>query len=576
MKKMLLLLVFIVVTISQINSQTIYYVMENASGDGSSWNKAAGNIQDMIDKAHAGDEIWIAEGIYYPSEQMDEEDVHSFSFVLKDGVSLYGGFYGNETNIDSRPKSDKDKNGNIEAWEFTYETIFSGNIDGIQDIWTKNIVSSDDWLWNYSGVKDNARTVVSSPKDAINETLVDGFTITAAYGDGIIAREKTIVQNCIAFYNALGAFTSYSGTIRNCYAYNNQSVRGGGIYNSLGTVENCLVENNVAYYSTQTVLNGYGGGIYNSEGTVSNCIVRNNHARTYHSGYAYTTAHARSEGGGIFNVKGTVEKCLVMNNSNYCVSYISGGSYRDAYARGGGIFNEEGIVSNCCVINNKIYAYSYYAIRRSSGGGINSTSNSIVYNTTIVNNDQYPDASAGSNANEYYQSDNSSSYNCITEATNLEKNFIRPTSFIGAEYSNEQKIKQIHESDWTLKAGSSFINSGSTTHLPDWIINGTDLAGNPRILDNKIDFGAYEYTGNYVSIDEIKESAIFCFIDKNGFLHVQDLTSHSLIQIYDLNGRLLKEARTNSESTQLSLPQRGIYIIRIQTENNTSSRKLVW
>lgn len=59
-------------------------------GDGSSWSAAFLEIQDAFAVAVPGDEIWIARGTYTPGPSRSD------SFVLPDGVSVYGGFLGTE------------------------------------------------------------------------------------------------------------------------------------------------------------------------------------------------------------------------------------------------------------------------------------------------------------------------------------------------------------------------------------------------------------------------------------------------------------------------------------------------
>lgn len=66
------------------------YVDQSASGgdDGSSWDDAFLDLQDALSGAADGDEIWIAEGTYLPTDGTDR----TASFVPPNGVTLYGGF----------------------------------------------------------------------------------------------------------------------------------------------------------------------------------------------------------------------------------------------------------------------------------------------------------------------------------------------------------------------------------------------------------------------------------------------------------------------------------------------------
>ena len=61
-----------------------YYVNTQAlpSGDGLSWGTAFKDLQDALVLADSGDEIWVAEGTYYPS-QTNNRYTH---FELKSGL----------------------------------------------------------------------------------------------------------------------------------------------------------------------------------------------------------------------------------------------------------------------------------------------------------------------------------------------------------------------------------------------------------------------------------------------------------------------------------------------------------
>ena len=69
------------------------YVDRDAPGpthDGLSWTSAYTTVQDGLDAAIAGNEIWVAEGVYTPTNTTGQDA----TFQLVNGVALYGGFGG--------------------------------------------------------------------------------------------------------------------------------------------------------------------------------------------------------------------------------------------------------------------------------------------------------------------------------------------------------------------------------------------------------------------------------------------------------------------------------------------------
>lgn len=102
--------------------QTIHYVKPTASGtgDGSSWANASADLKAMINASAGGDEVWVAAGTYKPTT--DNNPYTSFS--MAQGVAIYGGFAGIETQ-----RSERD-------WA-TNETILSGDI-GVQGVKSDN------------------------------------------------------------------------------------------------------------------------------------------------------------------------------------------------------------------------------------------------------------------------------------------------------------------------------------------------------------------------------------------------------------------------------------------------------
>jgi len=140
---------------------TIRYVKLNGTGDGSSWANAAGNIQTVVNASVSGDQVWIASGTYPLTATL----------TMKEGVNVYGGFLGNETDINNRHKSDLNNNGIIEPWEFTNATILDGQ---------------------------NARRVLYQADAFDMGTTWDGITITRGscpYGAGAYIRANGKLNN---------------------------------------------------------------------------------------------------------------------------------------------------------------------------------------------------------------------------------------------------------------------------------------------------------------------------------------------------------------------------------------------
>jgi predicted outer membrane repeat protein len=162
----------------------------SSPGPGTSWNNAYQSLQNALAAADTtgATEIWVAEGAYHPDEGSSVRDGRrDTSFVLQNGVAIYGGFSGNEQ---SRSGRDVESN----------RTIFSGEIqrDGDQSNNSYHVV--------------NASTVDST-------AVLDGVTVEGgrANGSGLAA-------------NGGGLLADRGGpTIRNVTFRNNFASNGGGV-----------------------------------------------------------------------------------------------------------------------------------------------------------------------------------------------------------------------------------------------------------------------------------------------------------------------------------------------------------
>lgn len=191
----------------------IHYVKWNAAGenDGSSWTDAYIDLQSALSAASAGDEIWVAAGTYKPTSGADR----SVSFVLKNGVAVYGGFAGNETLREQR---------NFQ----TNVTILSGDIGSVGN-------SSD----------NSYHVVVGSNTD--NSAVLDGFSVTG----GNANRDDLILTDMSrggGMYSSLG-----SPTVTNVIFNENNAIFGGGMYNygdqyvnHIPVIKNVIFSNNTA------------------------------------------------------------------------------------------------------------------------------------------------------------------------------------------------------------------------------------------------------------------------------------------------------------------------------------------
>lgn len=77
-----------------------YHVSSGATGSGTglSWPNAFTSLQEALSIAIPGDEIWVGAGQYKPTTGTNR----AVSFVLRNGVNVYGGFAGTETEVAQR------------------------------------------------------------------------------------------------------------------------------------------------------------------------------------------------------------------------------------------------------------------------------------------------------------------------------------------------------------------------------------------------------------------------------------------------------------------------------------------
>ncbi|MEI6752140.1 MAG: hypothetical protein WCK78_03135 [Paludibacter sp.] len=192
----------------QISTAVNRYVKPQSQGtaDGSSWNNASASLQQMIDQSTVGDNIYVAYGTYLGG------------FSLKDGVNIWGGFSGTETQVSDRQPS-------------TQQTILSGN---------------------------KTMRVLTQNVDFTTTTIIDGFVITQGKSETAGAAwlmKNAILTNCLIMENngATVASTVYS--------------TGGSSLINNTIVKNSVIASTALHVGDTKIINGETGVIVNVDET---------------------------------------------------------------------------------------------------------------------------------------------------------------------------------------------------------------------------------------------------------------------------------------------------------------------
>ncbi len=308
------------------------------------------------------------------------------------------------------------------------------DVDVYQTVLSGDLNGDDDL--SFANDAENSYHVVTG--SGTNETaILDGVTITKGNANSSSPDDKG------------GGMQNYEGspTVTNCKFSENSATTGGGMSNSSNsspTVIDCTFSNNVAANN--------GGGMRNnsSSPTIINCKFIENMARKHGAGMNNRTGSPR------------VTNCTFTGNSanNY----------------GGGMHNSHDSYPN---ITNCTFSWNL----ANSGGGMYNSNNSspIVANCIFW----------GDKPQEIYTIDstvvitNSNVQGGCPGIGNINANPL----FVDADGADDEIGTK--DDDLRLSLKSPCINAGDNSAISQSVV--TDLDGNPRIINDIVDMGAYEF-----------------------------------------------------------------------------------
>lgn len=484
---------------------------------GIDWSSSFSSLADALEVAKKGNEIWVAEGIYKPDQGNDRTagDRES-AFLLKDGVSIYGGFLGVETSRE--PLGDSNK------------TILSGKIDDNSSLGSKVILVG-------AGL---------SPL-----TIIDGFRISHSFGTE--ERSAIIFANCYNIFKNIVFSNNYStglggvGLILECNSSfvgcsfiqneSNRSINSSGAITAIGgrnTFIDCHFESNISPGIGAIQIGGKTSTAPLSEAHFINCVFKNNSALTGSGGALHLQKSSSSftdclflnntagtefdsgAGGGIYiaDSNSTLINCIFQGNKAM-------GEEGSAYGNGGAVYSMTSSLSfsNSLFVQNTANKYGG-AIRNNGsspkivnctfslnqaveGGAIHShkASNPRIDNSILWGN--------FSTDNIFDQVDDnwttSVPHSNIVEGWTDERAKSLSPSFVDTKNPKGQDGKWLTNDDgFLLTSISKAIDAGTNSLLAvdEFDLDNDknfqeslpiDILGNPRIIGLSVDLGAYEY-----------------------------------------------------------------------------------
>lgn len=519
-----LVLLLLTITFSTLQSQVIRYVKPtglmsfNYQGP-HSWqnNQSYRGLQEAIMASSAGDQIWVAAGVYKSSTdsalQYGNPDPRMRVFVLKEGVKIYGGFPGlpgQEGNFSLRDPS-------------IHISVLSADINGNDPLPWAGFPNVEPWS---PPLDDNAYAIVINQGFLTNATVFDGFFLRGANNYGAPNNVRTGAINLSFMANPV---------IRSCYFSNNYNLYRGGAITLTGsspTIFGCVFEFNI----------GTGAGIYSSAASlvqVENSLFRNNWGGD--TGGAMSVNH-----GSKVNL---INSIFVHNHASVGGALFVYGSHTTSVTAQNCIWWGNGFVDANNNINFSQVAGRLFYV---SGGVSNSAAVKVANSVFWNNGPMYSGASPNTSTDGIFKADPDQ----LIEISNSNVEYGWPRKSSGIITANPLFVNP--PQDFNVQSGSPLVNP----NLPQqFFVVTNDYNGNPR--DSNPDLGAYEYDPLLSLTDKLSSISGKLFPNPAArFVRIEEAEKYFYFELFDQLGKLVAKNLMHSDWVDLPQLPDGMYYFK--------------
>ena len=398
------------------------------SNRGTTWADAKNNIQDAINDLVASNllpgEVWVKEGTYRPTESTESGGSSLYaSFKIPAGITVRGGFAGNEVTLNDRMVKYLDKDGNTvgtakigdtfsKAYtdkRFLHPTVLTGDLSSRQANFTWNDQSHRYATQFYgnayhvvwfatNGFYSNGRAKAIRLNDASWTATLEGVTIMRGYAynssleghphnaygggaymvDGSMMRDVRI-ECCEASRNGGAIYMDGGGVCDHVFVTTSQAQ---GIGTSYGYGGGVCIETNPAISDVAPVETGFRYGM------IANCASRQG------GGLAILTSRNTFTETYTNPVTGDQETrtrvpAIYEDQRNKAYAYASIVAHNVALIEGGGIYtNGGGAMSQMTIVGNACYgtATIVNGVTQGRSGGLYACDKMTIHNSVLYGN----------------------------------------------------------------------------------------------------------------------------------------------------------------------------------------------